>query len=106
MPVGFKIKKLREEKDLSQSRLAAELNISQSELSKIENGKAKKIDFYLMIKICSVFNKSFEYFLNKKTVKTDNFNINRSIEIIFNEFQKIIEDSKQKDRIIKSLKND
>lgn len=45
MPVGFKIKKLREEMNLSQSKLADYLEITQSELSKIENGIAKKIDY-------------------------------------------------------------
>ncbi|PZU79778.1 MAG: transcriptional regulator [Chryseobacterium sp.] len=36
--MGFYIKKLREEKNISQEELAEELNISQSKLSKIENG--------------------------------------------------------------------
>lgn len=39
--IGFKIKKLREEKNISQEDLAEELNISQSKLSKIENGRLK-----------------------------------------------------------------
>lgn len=39
--LGFKIKKLREEKNMSQEELAEELHISQSKLSKIENGKIK-----------------------------------------------------------------
>jgi len=39
--IGFKIKKLREEKNISQEELAYQLNISQSKLSKIENGRLK-----------------------------------------------------------------
>lgn len=39
--LGFKIKKLREERNISQEELANELNISQSKLSKIENGRIK-----------------------------------------------------------------
>lgn len=39
--LGFKIKKLREEKNMSQEELAIQLNISQSKLSKIENGRLK-----------------------------------------------------------------
>ena len=55
MSVGFKIKKLREEKKLSQPELANILDISQSDLSKIENGRTKKIDFQLMDKVCKEF---------------------------------------------------
>jgi len=36
--VGFKIKKLREQKEISQEDLAFQLDVSQSYLSKIENG--------------------------------------------------------------------
>lgn len=39
--IGFKIKKLREGKNISQEELAEELDISQSKLSKIENGRLK-----------------------------------------------------------------
>jgi len=40
--IEFKIKKLREEKNLSQEQLANLLEISQSKLSKIENWRLKK----------------------------------------------------------------
>ncbi|MFB9064534.1 helix-turn-helix domain-containing protein [Flavobacterium branchiarum] len=42
MSIGFKIKKLREQRNVSQYLLANELNISQSELSKIESNQTKK----------------------------------------------------------------
>ena len=50
--IGFKIKKLREEKNLSQEQLANLLEISQSKLSKIENGRLKKIEMKLVLKFC------------------------------------------------------
>lgn len=69
MGVGFKIKKLRESVDLSQPELADILEISQSKLSNIENGRnQKEIDVKLMDKICRYFNKDFAYFLDDETV--------------------------------------
>ena len=50
--IGFKIKKLREEKNLSKEQLANLLEISQSKLSKIENGRLKKIEMKLVLKFC------------------------------------------------------
>ena len=48
LDIGFKIKKLREEKNLSKEQLANLLEISQSKLSKIENGRLKKIEMKLV----------------------------------------------------------
>ena len=52
LDIGFKIKKLREEKNVSQEQLANLLEISQSKLSKIENGRLKKIEMKLVLKFC------------------------------------------------------
>ena len=52
LDIGFKIKKLKEEKNLSQEQLANLLEISQSKLSKIENGRLKKIEMKLVLKFC------------------------------------------------------
>ena len=52
LDIGFKIKKLREEKNLSQEQLVNLLEISQSKLSKIENGRLKKIEMKLVLKFC------------------------------------------------------
>jgi transcriptional regulator with XRE-family HTH domain len=54
MSIGTKIRKLREEKNLSQPQLSEILNISQSELSKIENNQIKKIDFLFMNNVSSI----------------------------------------------------
>lgn len=61
--IGFEIKKLRENKNISQEDLAIELNVSQSKLSKIENGKTKKIDIITLISICHFFSISLSEFL-------------------------------------------
>ena len=67
--IGFKIKKLREEKNLSQEQLANLLEISQSKLSKIENGRLKKIEMKLVLKFCKSIDVSLdEFFENKDTV--------------------------------------
>ena len=73
MGVGIKIKRLREERKLSQPELAELLGISQSTLSTIESETSKKIDFLLMDKVCKVFDKDFDYF-------TDSTSMNNSIE--------------------------
>jgi transcriptional regulator with XRE-family HTH domain len=53
--IGFKIKKLREQKEISQEDLSYYLDISQSYLSKIENGVIEKIDFLFMQKVADFF---------------------------------------------------
>ena len=60
--IGTKIRKLREAKNLSQPQLSEILDISQSELSKIENNQTKKIDFLFMDKVCTFFETDFEFF--------------------------------------------
>ena len=67
--IGFKIKKLREEKNLLQEQLANLLDISQSKLSKIENGRLKKIEMKLVLKFCKNIDIELdEFFENKDTV--------------------------------------
>lgn len=52
--LGFKVKKLREDRNISQEELAIQLNISQSKLSKIENGRLKA-NMVLLLEICNCF---------------------------------------------------
>lgn len=116
MSVGFKIKKLREDKKLSQPELANILDISQSDLSKIENGRTKKIDFQLMDKVCKEFNVDFEYFTEEKQTNNVKKNegtiaysigtINHFPENIIDQIKNLITESKQKDEIIKGLREE
>lgn len=116
MSVGFKIKKLREERDVSQLFLANELNISQSELSKIENGQTKKIDFLLMDKVCHYFDKDFDFFIeNDQQINNieklegsvnNHGTINLFPENIIGEIKKLIDENKQKDELIKALREE
>jgi len=69
--IGFKIKRLREQKNVSQEQLAYELDISQSNLSRIENGTVEKLDFLLMQKVCDVFDVDADYFLEDGTIIND-----------------------------------
>ena len=116
MFVGFKIKKLREEKKLSQPELADILKISQSDLSKIENGRTKKIDFQLMDKVCKEFDVEFDYFIEEKQTNNVKKNegtiaysvgtINHFPENIIDQIKNLIIESKQKDEIIKGLREE
>lgn len=70
--VGFKIKKLREQKEISQEDLAFQLDVSQSYLSKIENGAIEKLDFIFMQKIAEFFKVEPQYFLEGDTIINNN----------------------------------
>ncbi len=63
MEIGIKIKRLREQKRLSQMELSTVLGISQTKLCHIESNVDKSIDFILMNKICHFFEVGFDYFL-------------------------------------------
>lgn len=54
---GFELKKIRENKGISQTILAIDLNIPQSKVSKIENG-SEKITLSYFIKILNYFSLS------------------------------------------------
>lgn len=67
--IGFRIKQIREQKNISQEQLANLLEISQSKLSKIENGRLKKIEMKLVLKFCKNIDIELdEFFENKDTV--------------------------------------
>ncbi len=74
MEVGIKIKKLRENRRLSQEELAYQLEISQTKLSNIENGVTKKVGVKMLNNVCDIFGVNFDYFLDKKQVATANKN--------------------------------
>ena len=50
--IGEKIKELREDKGISQYRLAELTGINRSTINRYENGSIQKISFDNLIKIC------------------------------------------------------
>lgn len=82
--IGFKIKKLREDKKLSQENLAFSLDISQSSLSRIENGTIGKVDYIFIQKICEYFQVDPSYFLTDPIVQNNHDNKSCSISIFGN----------------------
>ena len=116
MSIGFKIKKLREEKKLSQPELADILMNSQSKLSNIENGQTKSVDFLLMDKVCHYFEKDFEFFIENTTQINNIKKLDGSInnhgtinlfpEVIISEIRKLVEDNKDKENLILALREE
>jgi transcriptional regulator with XRE-family HTH domain len=112
---GHKIKKLREDKLLSQNELALQLDISQTTLHNIESGHSQKIDFLLMDKVCKIFDKDFDYFVNDKVVTNnvkenngqiscENFTINNHYpELLLEELRKLITDKDEQITLLKNL---
>ena len=76
MNIGTKIRNLREQRNISQSLLASELDIPQANLQRIEANNANKIDFLLMDKVCKYFDKDFTYFMSEN-VTNNTFNNNK-----------------------------
>jgi len=58
-PLGAKIKRLRQERKLSQDRLAIESHIDQSGLSKFERGKDRSMGRVPLERIAAVLKVSF-----------------------------------------------
>lgn len=54
---GFRLRKLRESKGISQLTLAVDLDIPQSKVSKIENG-TEKITLFYFLKVMTYFSLS------------------------------------------------
>jgi len=100
--IGTKIKILRESNRLSQNELAEKLEISQSQLCKVESGLAEKIDFLLINKVCDFFDVDFQYFLNDSFSQT-NQKIKNSA--VFNFGNPIINNNFSEDVIESIIKN-
>ncbi|UOU98413.1 helix-turn-helix transcriptional regulator [Chryseobacterium daecheongense] len=62
---------MREQKNISQEDMAFQLDISQSYLSKIENGAIEKLDFVFMQKVADFFKVEPQYFLEGDTIIND-----------------------------------
>lgn len=106
MDIGFKLKKLREKFRFSQENVAVQLNISQSKLCDIENGRRKKdIEISLMNKICEIFKIDYSYFIYAEVTskgETDHKSIN--FDDILEKIQLLIKENSTKDILIKELK--
>jgi transcriptional regulator with XRE-family HTH domain len=79
--VGFKIKRLRERKNISQEELAYKLDVSQGTLSKMENGMVERIDFSFMQKVCDYFEVDPNYFLEDQIIQNNTENKVSAISI-------------------------
>ena len=68
----MRLKLLRTQKKVSQIKLAMDLNMSQNNISRYENGE-READYATLIKIADYFNVSIDYLLER----TDNPKVNR-----------------------------
>ncbi|WP_428067748.1 helix-turn-helix domain-containing protein [Chryseobacterium gambrini] len=82
--VGFKIKRLRERKNISQEEFAYKLDILQGTLSKIENGAVEKIDFLFMQRVCDYFEIDSNYFLDDQIIQNNTENKASAITVYGN----------------------
>lgn len=82
LDIGSKIKKARNENDITQQELAFDLNISVQHLSRIEHCKNfPSLD--LLIRISKLLNVSTDYLLGLKSYEDDRFS-NYLLELISN----------------------
>ena len=68
----MRLKELRKSRNISQVRLAIELNISQNSISRYETGE-READYKTLIALADYFNVSIDYLLER----TENPTINR-----------------------------
>ena len=68
----FRLKLLREQKRISQTKLALDLNMNQNSISRYENME-READYFTLIKFADYFNVSLDYLLGR----TQNNEINR-----------------------------
>lgn len=99
--IGYKIKELREQKNISQENLALQLDVSQSYLSKIENGTIEKLDFLFMQKIAEFFKVEPQYFLDDQVFQ--NIVDNNHSSAFGNPYSTITINNTFADELVKSL---
>ncbi len=71
MMLGKRIKQLREEKDLSQQKLADILGVSQQAVAKWESSKSEP-DSAMLMRISNLFNISMDYLFGKTNIRNYN----------------------------------
>ena len=60
----FRLKKLRKERNISQLKLALDLNMNQNSISRYENGE-READYETLIRFADYFNVSLDYLLGR-----------------------------------------
>ena len=60
----FRLKKLRKERNISQLKLALDLNMNQNSISRYENGE-READYETLIKFADYFSVSLDYLLGR-----------------------------------------
>ena len=68
----IRLKELREEKNISQIKLAVDLGLNQNSISRYENGE-RQADYDTLIKFADYFNVSLDYILGR----TENRKMNK-----------------------------
>ena len=64
----FRLKKLRKERNVSQLKLALDLNMNQNSISRYENGE-READYNTLIKFADYFGVSLDYLLGRTEEK-------------------------------------
>jgi transcriptional regulator with XRE-family HTH domain len=60
----FRLKKLRKERNISQLKLALDLNMNQNSISRYENGE-READYETLVKIADYFGVSLDYLFGR-----------------------------------------
>jgi len=60
--LSYKLIEAREKEGLSQKQVAESKIVSQTELSKIENG-ARRVDFLILIELARIYNQPITFFI-------------------------------------------
>ena len=71
----FRLKALREERGISQVRLAIDLNMNQNSISRYESG-AREADYKTLLAIADYFNVSLDYLFGRTECKEVRYNEN------------------------------
>lgn len=98
--IGNKIKKLREEKRLTQQELAEEMGLAQSTIAMIESGK-KEGSTKTLKKLADFFNISIDYLLSEDEEQDKINEYEEQNKIFFSKFGKL--SIKDRNKIIKMM---
>lgn len=66
--MNFRLKELRKERNISQLKLALDLNMNQNAISRYENLE-READYETLIKLADYFNVSLDYLLGRTEIK-------------------------------------